>query len=606
MKYILILLITVLSVFSVGVSSAETDKKNSKDDSVSRRENIYGSSAAGGLTDVVGDTSGSVYDDYVLLEMRSRNMTIREIMEKASEYFRRRNDLDKGALWLRVAISRYRDDMTVEEKNECATAYTNLAYFWIFERNNPFEAYPLLIKCLKIAETGDIDANTVAATYTNIGRIYTVFKDYGKAMDFYRKAFATASSTNHSVAIPYSFTDLIHFAWCVDSLQTVTGEIYMMRKQGKSGLSMSGYAGLMADAAESRLRGDLRRSVALVDSALATLDPLVDDRRYFVFNRIISTREAVRTGDYAKAFDNLQMSGDIIKEGNLQDMYALYYKEKEEYHLAIGDKAGAEACVNEALRFTDSLHNVQSYGQIRDIEASWRAGDYDEKLSLSRSETRKWILFASVLGALVLLILAMLVYILRRNRTLRQRNERLFRKNVELLEARADLRNASKRSVAVAPVSSEETDTDAENSSSREQDSDAESNDDGSDALQSVFDKVRGYMDNGGEIFDPAFTIDTLSRNIGVRSRLISRAVNSIAGKNFNTLLGEYRIHEACRRMLSVPTHGDRPTLEVLAAEVGYRSRTHFMRVFKQVTGLTTTEFLRQAERTSAESIHEV
>ena len=100
-------------------------------------------------------------------------------------------------------------------------------------------------------------------------------------------------------------------------------------------------------------------------------------------------------------------------------------------------------------------------------------------------------------------------------------------------------------------------------------------------------------MENNKEIYEPGFSIEQMSEILGLTVRQISKAINCRASKNFSIFLSEYRIREACRILLEDQS-GVRPTIEQVAERVGYRSRSHFSRTFKTVTGLTTTEFLRQ------------
>ena len=96
------------------------------------------------------------------------------------------------------------------------------------------------------------------------------------------------------------------------------------------------------------------------------------------------------------------------------------------------------------------------------------------------------------------------------------------------------------------------------------------------------------------EIYKPDFTIEEMASHIGMSVKQISKAINGLSGNNFNNFLAEYRIKEAERIILS-NTGANRPKLEAVAEMVGYRSRSHFSKVFKDVTGMTPSEFSRQS-----------
>ena len=67
-------------------------------------------------------------------------------------------------------------------------------------------------------------------------------------------------------------------------------------------------------------------------------------------------------------------------------------------------------------------------------------------------------------------------------------------------------------------------------------------------------------------------------------------------GKNFNSLLQSYRIREACRRFPDPANYGNL-SIEAVAADVGFKSRTNFNSVFKEVTGLTPSVYIKMAQQ---------
>lgn len=204
-------------------------------------------------------------------------------------------------------------------------------------------------------------------------------------------------------------------------------------------------------------------------------------------------------------------------------------------------------------------------------------------------------------------VMFLLIWIFRKNSELKKVNSNLFRKNIELADALSSSGfTRSEKTDATSPddikenfpdetpasisekVIAKKGKTSEHPISSSEKDSDEHA------GLDSTFELIRQIMSESKEIYNPDFNIETLSHISGVHSRRISQTINSLTGKSFSTFVGEYRIAEACRQ-LTAP--GIRPTIAAVAENVGYKSRTHFSTVFKAVTGMTTTEFIRQAKR---------
>ena len=75
-----------------------------------------------------------------------------------------------------------------------------------------------------------------------------------------------------------------------------------------------------------------------------------------------------------------------------------------------------------------------------------------------------------------------------------------------------------------------------------------------------------------------------------------SQVVNEKYGTAFSNVLSSYRIKEACRRMGDVGGAYGHMTIEAIAADVGFKSRTSFINAFKREVGLTPSEYLRAAQ----------
>lgn len=76
----------------------------------------------------------------------------------------------------------------------------------------------------------------------------------------------------------------------------------------------------------------------------------------------------------------------------------------------------------------------------------------------------------------------------------------------------------------------------------------------------------------------------------GVRLALAKKDMTT-----FNTLLGRYRIREACRRFNDPQRYGSY-TIESIARDLGFKSRSNFATTFKKHTGLNPSEYLRLAK----------
>jgi AraC-like DNA-binding protein len=80
-----------------------------------------------------------------------------------------------------------------------------------------------------------------------------------------------------------------------------------------------------------------------------------------------------------------------------------------------------------------------------------------------------------------------------------------------------------------------------------------------------------------------------VARELGVNYKYISQAINHKFGKNFISLISEYRIEEA-KKMIFHPD-SQNITLEAIGELCGFQSKSTFFIAFKKITGQTPMQF---------------
>lgn len=105
--------------------------------------------------------------------------------------------------------------------------------------------------------------------------------------------------------------------------------------------------------------------------------------------------------------------------------------------------------------------------------------------------------------------------------------------------------------------------------------------------------EILDFMDNKKPYLNPELRINDLSRMIDIPVHRLSYIINNYTDKNFFEFVNEYRIEEVKKR-LPDPSYSNL-TLDAIARESGFNSSASFYRVFKQSTGLTPKQFLKNA-----------
>lgn len=94
---------------------------------------------------------------------------------------------------------------------------------------------------------------------------------------------------------------------------------------------------------------------------------------------------------------------------------------------------------------------------------------------------------------------------------------------------------------------------------------------------------------------EAGLTAELLAHRLGIHRNALAHAISKKTGNNFSHFINSYRIREAVR-LLSSP--GDNKIyLDEVYEQVGFNNRTTFYRSFKQFTGLSPVEFLRNHEK---------
>lgn len=96
---------------------------------------------------------------------------------------------------------------------------------------------------------------------------------------------------------------------------------------------------------------------------------------------------------------------------------------------------------------------------------------------------------------------------------------------------------------------------------------------------------------------DPNFDINALSQLVFSNRTYVSAAINQIAGMNFRSWLGKYRIAYAQKLMVSDSSL----TIDQISIQCGYENRPNFNRQFKAIVGSTPSEWLNQHKQLKKE-----
>lgn len=498
-----------------------------------------------------------------------------------------RGQMDSALILYTIAGNKYDNDMDDEDKTLCATALNNAGYIYTFHLNNYSAAYSSLLKAQHIAEDAGLK-DILPTIYLNIGNIYTTYYDNDTAIKQYKKAFHTSIEAKDWEILLTTFTNLVGTAIQEKRIKDVRNEVYTFKRTSIPSMPMLAYSRSIGAAAEALLEGRGDSAVAYIRKAVTQVDTNLKPERFRLFTEMLVAiiHEGVQRYDeaLAVAMDVERKSRKETSDIQEQTRFVI-----SELYAKIGKADSSLWWRKLQMQLRDSLFRDQQYNHIRDLNVASEVQNADAKLQRSENRRRTITVALTVTAIASAVILALLILILMKNRKLDRQNHDLYRRNSEIMrmnENERKMRTSYERRITEC-----EAEIDRLASQSPEQPP-RKAKDDPMDeaARQNLLEKIAAAMDDVGLISRNNFSIEQLSKLIGSNSHYVSQVINENYGKNFSSVLGEARVRQACKRLCDDTVYGNL-TIEAIASELGFRSRSNFVTVFKKVTGLTPSEY---------------
>ena len=109
--------------------------------------------------------------------------------------------------------------------------------------------------------------------------------------------------------------------------------------------------------------------------------------------------------------------------------------------------------------------------------------------------------------------------------------------------------------------------------------------------MQEICEKAMHYLASSGAYTNPDFSLSMLSVGTGISFTNLSRSLNGCMNKTFFDFINQMRVEEAKRKLLS--TKEKRMTIETIAGDCGFRSRSAFYNAFAKTEGKSPTQWLK-------------
>lgn len=293
-------------------------------------------------------------------------------------------------------------------------------------------------------------------------------------------------------------------------------------------------------------------------------------------------------GKYDMALENMEQIRKLI---TANDKHALMQINMEEakYYDKMGNKSRAMECKLTAYELKMDLSEREGFSSIKQIMFINQLDSATTMINKLESDKQmqKTVILIVCIVTLILLILLSIVVML--NHRLKENHRKLYQRMVELLREEDMQKCDSLQTEANTNTDIALSETDNENKPKYQNNVLTEEH------KNLILSKIRHIMNDSQMICAESFSLKALCTAIEEKQSNVSQVINERCGCNFHTLLSEYRIKEACRRINDSAIVSS-ITIEAIANGVGIKSRSHFAIMFKRVVGINPSEYLKIAK----------
>lgn len=539
----------------------------------------------------------SAQDD---LYKRWNGMPSRKLIDRGNKYFFAEKQMsDSALLCFSLVENRLAKSKDASDRKELCEAYMGLWMVYFFSYFDYSKSMDYLGKSIKLAR--DIPT-LLPRVYLNYGNMYQTMGGQWaddnlnrKATVYFRKAFYSALKVKMYDIADLAFANIISVEWALGNFSVVE-KMYARYKEynvGRKKTVDSRYTEILY---KGYLQLSQKKPLQAVETFRSQLPMVINSVEYLrlLFNTYENISVAYAyAGDYASAVDNIRKAEELadkydLKDGKLES-YTLLYK----YLGKGGWTAEADVYHRKYFQLKDSLQNYQQVMGVSKLEFLSKIEDATKRVEEMQQKQRIGMIILVVVLLIAVTVVVSLTVVYRKNRELRAANRVLYKKNIEVQKAEDKLRRLHKNDVGEIVKTEENAIGEVQHLGVAEVEKYKNSGlSEGT--KDSLMKQIMTIMENCEDIYTPDFNINTLAQMLDTNYKYVSQVINERTNGNFSTFINNYRIKEACRRINGGIMKSY--TIEALSNSVGFKSRMSFFKAFKNQTGLTPSEYIRQTK----------
>ncbi len=509
------------------------------------------------------------------------------LMRRGQDYLQNKGWVDSALVCYTIVANRARrTDQDSKEMYQIARALNNIGYIYAAYYYDYQKAYENVKRSMEMSKQYGFD-NNLAYVYMNMASILDsrnrLVSDETlstEVLDNTRLAFDVAVKSgewNVAVTSIYNMLDMIHDK---GEAELIAPDLARFKGlQLSDSVEMWQCTRMFCQAAEAFQAGDYPQALNYYDQMLLKAQEVTTNRQQCIIEAM--QQKAVVLDAMHRYEDAVSVLRDVerIAIGNgMQSELISTYQAMAKVYANMGNRQMADQLDYKYLKARDEFvhkSHAQMLEKSRFLDELSRVNDQVAQIQAKHERAHQLLLMMSLIAAIILIAMVLLV---RSN--IKQRNyiRHLYEKNVQLLDVKVTAEQPASHSV----------DKQEDSAPKYQSQLDQESKD-------RLFERIKNVMDDIAIICKPDFSLQQLAVQVGSNYKYVSQVVNERYGKSFKQVLNEQRVREACR-ILNEPNQSAHLTIEAIAANLGFNSRSNFTVTFKRITGISPSDFMKMAK----------
>lgn len=514
-------------------------------------------------------------------------LTTAELMLRGQDFLQNKGWVDSAMVCYSIVANRVQNNnLESKEKYQIARALNNLGYIYATYYYDFQKAYENLNKSMELSKLYGFDNNlaysylNMASIFDNRNRLFANDALSTEALDNTKLAFdfaVKAQEWNVAVTSIYNMLEMIHNK---TDFELIAPDLVRFKNlQLTDSVEMLQCTRMFCKATEAFQAGQYQQALNYYEKMLGEAQKITTNRQQCVI-KAMQQKAAVLAvmRHYEEAISCLREVEHIALDHSMQSELIDNYRAMAQVYDAMGNQKMAEQLDYKFLKARDEFikkSHAEMVEKSRFLDEMRRVNDQVAQIQAKHERAHQLLLMMTLIAVIILIAMVLLV---RSN--IKQRNyiRHLYEKNVQLLDVKVTAEQPASHSI----------DKQEDSAPKYQSQLDQESKD-------RLFERIKDVMNDIAIICKPDFSLQQLAIQVGSNYKYVSQVVNERYGKSFKQVLNEQRVLEACR-ILNDPNQSAHLTIEAIAANLGFNSRSNFTVTFKRITGISPSKFLKMAK----------